>query len=42
MENNKFEFGITVVTNGVNAVMEKDQKFADFVFKSLIRHGKGD
>lgn len=42
MRNNKFEFGITVATNGVNAVMEKDQKFADFVFKSLMRHGKGD
>ena len=38
----KLALGQTVMTAGVASESQTDQKFSDFVFRSIGRHAKGD
>jgi hypothetical protein len=38
----RFEFGVLVLTAGVNAKVAEDIEFAKFVWDSIKRHGAGD
>jgi hypothetical protein len=38
----RFEFGVLVLTAGVNAKVADDVEFAKFVWDSIKRHGDGD
>ena len=38
----RFEFGVLVLTRGVNDKVAADVKFAKFVWESIKRHGDGD
>lgn len=38
----KFDLGKVMVTNGVDSLMKKSERFGQFVSKSFIRHCNGD